>query len=330
MRGRRTLAAGTFVAAALATLGGCSTAQFELPSPGQQETGHWEWTAEKDPVLPVTPTDDSTSMRPIVVRTPDSWLMFYSIFDADVWKLAQSPSPDGKNWAIPRYVLSPYGDNWETSQLIGGSVLRRDGRLWLWYQGGKRRQVGTASSGEGRFWRKDAEPVLLPGQEKEWDAGGVGSPTVIQSGSQFYMYYVGRGTFGGTAIGAAVSSDGVRWKKLRTNPVLQPDPASPVDARGVDSPAVWSAHGQWWMLYTAAGADRRHTIALASSRDGIAWNKKGTLIQGSADWNVPDVRDPCVVTEGGITQIWFAGGDQLTDGNPVHGQIGKGTLTWKP
>ena len=85
--------------------------------------------------------------------------------------------------------------------------------------------------------------VLAPGSEGEWDAGAIGSVTVIKVKNKFHMYYEAWGRMGQKAtrqdyeslqIGHATSADGILWEK---------DPANPVIKKG--KKGEWDEDGTW-------------------------------------------------------------------------------------
>ena len=116
-------------------------------------------------------------------------------------------------------------------------------------------------------WAIDPEPVLEPGAEGEWDAGGLAWPSVVRTDDGWAMYYAGadRPRTPSQAIGLATSTDGVTWTKHDT-PVLLP--AAAWEGAGMDRPRVQRTDVGWVMLYTGRTLNDR---GLAWSDDGVAW-----------------------------------------------------------
>ena len=129
-----------------------------------------------------------------------------------------------------------------------GSALSYAGQVWYWYETGMkdRLRISLARSADARTWRAEAAPVLDLGPVGSWDERAVADPYVIRIGQYFYMYYLGQDRAVRQRIGVARSSDGIRWEKLRANPVVEMDE----DEAGIGEPAVWQSHGFYWMLYT--------------------------------------------------------------------------------
>jgi predicted GH43/DUF377 family glycosyl hydrolase len=103
------------------------------------------------------------------------------------------------------------------------------------------------ASTEG-FKPYEANPVLQPGEEGTWDAGALGSMSVLKVGDIFHMYYEAWGVrsekewdaaeYETLKIGHATSKDGIHWTKDPNNPVLPQGEKGEWDATGVWDPYV--------------------------------------------------------------------------------------------
>jgi len=130
-------------------------------------------------------------------------------------------------------------------------------------------------------------------------------------------------------LGLARSSDGLRWEKLRSNPLLELGPPGAFDENGLGEPAVWSSAGFYWMLYTGRDRHERRRTGLAKSTDGIHWRRELQFspLAGTEAWDREVLCDPSVeVTANGI-RVWFGGGDVPRPDQNLHGQIGLGFLS---
>jgi hypothetical protein len=58
----------------------------------------------------------------------------------------------------------------------------------------------------------------------------------------------------------ARSLDGEHWQKLRGNPILELGKYGAFDEMGLGEPAVWIAHGYYWMLYTGRDAQQARRV----------------------------------------------------------------------
>ena len=139
--------------------------------------------------------------------------------------------------------------SWDDADVCCASAVARDNRVLLWYAGRSKAdrtwRVGLATSTDGgvSFVREPTNPVLTTGALGDFDAQGVTEPEVVfDAGRQLYrMWYSATAFLGVSALGYAVSTDGVRWQKYPGNPVLS------LDAAGLDtigSPAVLAEEGR--------------------------------------------------------------------------------------
>lgn len=126
-------------------------------------------------------------------------------------------------------------------------------------------------------------PVLRPGGKGAWDAGALGSMTVLKVADVFHMYYEAWGVRGNNdadynslQIGHATSRDGVHWTKDAANPVLTKGTGKDWDRDGTWDPFVIHEDGVFKMWY-GGGMDRHCDWGYATSPDGVHFVKKGQL-----------------------------------------------------
>ena len=101
------------------------------------------------------------------------------------------------------------------------------------------------------------------------------------------------------------------------------------DENGLGEPAVWSAHGSWWMLYTGRARNEVRRMGLARSVDGVHWERTGLVVSGDEPWNSQVVCDATVLPEEDRVRVWFGGGDVAHPAENIHGRIGYGELIWR-
>jgi predicted GH43/DUF377 family glycosyl hydrolase len=308
--------------------------EFQLPTSTSPDYGSWLWTARSSPVLaPYGPGYfDSAGLRaPSVLWFERWWFNLYSAYDGQTWVTAISASNDGFSWSTARKAFSPRSWTWEgKSQAAFGSALVREGLIWDYFSAGDPPRIGLARSPEGRYWAKDDDPVFLPGSEGSWDERAVLEPCVVSSGNKLYMAYRGEDRNGHARIGLAISADGRHWSRLRRNPVLSAGPEGSFDAKGVSRPALFNAHGCWWILFTGFDSAGVRRIGLARSPDGIHWAKTALVISGSSDWDRGSVADPTAVVERDTVRVWFIGSPTAKLDPAFAGKIGYGELSWHP
>jgi hypothetical protein len=130
-------------------------------------------------------------------------------------------------------------------------------------------------------------PVLAPGRSStgDFDAGALGTCTVVKAGHVYHMYYEAwgklgnegsRADYGTLQIGHAVSLDGVHWAKDPDNPVLRKGLAGEWDCDGTWDPCVIYEDGLFKMWYGGeiAGSD---DWGYATSTDGTHFVKQARL-----------------------------------------------------
>ncbi|MEO7327056.1 MAG: hypothetical protein ABI193_00655, partial [Minicystis sp.] len=106
----------------------------------------------------------------------------------------------------------------EAGDRVGApAILARDGQLELYFAKGKGEAIFRAiSSDGGRSFAPDAAPLLVPAEA--WEAGFVGSPTVVVFQGETLLFYEGGARAG---IGAAVIAGGVATR-LPGAPIVSP------------------------------------------------------------------------------------------------------------
>jgi sucrose-6-phosphate hydrolase SacC (GH32 family) len=271
--------------------------------------------AEPDPVL--TRDQFHDALNPSVAGRVN----LYSVYDGQ-WHTALATSDDRVHWRKQGIVLrAPPG----SYIAANGSVLSYESQFWYWYETGARDRlrISLARSADARAWQPEPDPVLGPGPVGAWDERAVADPYVIRIEPYFYLYYLGQDRAARQRIGVARSRDGVRWEKLRSNPVVEMDE----EEAGIGEPAVWQSDGFYWMLYTVRDFAENRYLRLARSTDGVRWTRLAVQYKGTQAWNSKVICDPTVVVEGGRILVWFGGGDVASPDENLHGQIGFATLS---
>ncbi|MBX7266244.1 hypothetical protein KIF24_09585 [Micromonospora sp. Llam7] len=197
-------------------------------------------------------------------------LWFSAVIGDGRWRIYYTASADSGAWSPPAAVAG--------LTLAGGSepallpsVLRRPDGWWMWHAGnnGRGRRVHVARSVDGRAWQRCGTAVDH-GEPGSADVDGADCPSVVEAADgTLVMAY---GAANSRSIAAAVSRDGIVWRKL--GPVLHRRLDGP-DSRRVWYP-VWlptgpdtadllysgqDDHGRWSIL-TAGRVD----LALLAAR----------------------------------------------------------------
>lgn len=126
-------------------------------------------------------------------------------------------------------------------------------------------------------------PVLRPGAAGEWDAGALGSMSVLKVGDLFHLYYEAWGVrensntdYNSIQIGHATSRDGVHWTKDPANPVVPKGAGDAFDRDGTWDPFVLYEDGVFKMWY-GGGMDGHCDWGYAVSTDGVHFEKRGQI-----------------------------------------------------
>jgi predicted GH43/DUF377 family glycosyl hydrolase len=268
--------------------------------------------------------DSVDVLNPSLVEFRGARWTFYSGFDGRTWRTGVAVNAFG---ALRKQgvVISP--EAWEGKIAANGSALVVGDEILYWYQAGDPPRIALARSKDGRAFTKLPDPVVPLGPVGSFDERGVADPYVIRAGAAFYMFYLGQDRAIPTRQrpGVARSADGIRWVKLRSNPVLELGEAGAFDEMGLGEPAVWTSGGSWWMLYTGRDRAERRRIGLARSSDGVRWERDLHFapLSGAESWNSQVVCDPHVeLLPDGHLRLWYGGGDKPRPAENLDGQIG--------
>jgi hypothetical protein len=159
------------------------------------------------------------------------------------------------------------------------------------------------------------EPVLTPGELGYFDAFGVQATSVVQVGTDIYMYYLGwvigqPAPLFYTAIGLAISKDGGNnFKKYSSAPIME---RSEYDPWMVSGGTVLKTDNGWRMYYISGisfkinenNAESLYNIKLAESQDGIHWIRNG-LTPFPLFENESNISRISFVNEGDKLRAWF-------------------------
>jgi predicted GH43/DUF377 family glycosyl hydrolase len=313
----------------LLAFGGCSRVEdFRLPDPGPPAAGAYRWEPRAEPVIRrenAFHVDRLEAVNPQVFPFSGTLFLLYAGFGGEFWQTIVAGSSDGLEWTRGRAVNAPRDGNWETgSKEFFGSALVRDGLVHYWYQAGSPMRIGLALSNDARIWQRREQPVFDVGGKGDWDSRAVHSPAVVEFGGRLFLYYVGVDAQGASKLGAAVSDDGVEWKRSARGTLLAPGAGEAALGRV----AIWRDRGSYWMLSGRRAIDHTWSMRLLRSQDGLAWQDAGMVLGGREGWNRAAVRDASVLVAGDRVRVWYAGGDAADTGGGIHGQIGYGELIW--
>jgi predicted GH43/DUF377 family glycosyl hydrolase len=194
--------------------------------------------------------------RPVVVKRPDGYHMWYTGQTKTNSKIGYAFSQDGKTWVRPMHqpVLTPELP-WEGVAVMCPHVMwDEQEKVWkMWYSGGEQYEpnaIGYATSVDGRIWNKlKTNPVLKPLPSATWEQERVTAAQIMLHKGWYYAFYVGFRDVDHAQIGLARSRDGItNWERHPENPIIRPTPG------GFDSDACYKPYavlekGRWMLWY---------------------------------------------------------------------------------
>ncbi|MDG4793057.1 phosphotransferase [Micromonospora sp. WMMD1082] len=200
--------------------------------------------------MPIPPGVDAVPGASLASDGEDLHVWFSGVSAEGHRRLHHAVSADsGATWSPPNTVvgLEPLA-----GQGLSPSVLRRRDGWWMWYvsHDSRGRRVFVARSDDGLVWQR-LGVALDHGEPGSADADGVDCPAVVgTSGGSLVMAY---GAGSSRSVAAAVSRDGVTWRKL--GPILHRRLTGP-DSRCIWYP-VWLPNGPDTADLLYAGQDDR-------------------------------------------------------------------------
>lgn len=203
---------------------------------------------------------------------------------------------------------------------IGPGPDEDDGRSWLYYSGRDERGRAHISrcplrvSNDTLTVDGPSELVLAPGELGAFDDAGVTHSCVVERDGRVFLYYsgwsLGRSVPFTFHVGLAVSDDrGRTFRRASRAPILERTDEEPFMSA---SPAVLVDGERWRMWYVSCvgwsdepgGPRHRYLIRSATSADGIAWYRDGSIAVGFESGEYSLGR-PCVVRVAEGYRMWF-------------------------
>jgi hypothetical protein len=180
----------------------------------------------------------------------------------------------------------------------------------------------------------DYGTILPAGAVGEWDHifwGGFAA-SVVKKGDTYFLYYQGSEFYQGEpdhtvmwrAIGVAVSSDGINFKKYTGNPVLTWFPNKYGEEGAVSSGVTLDKDGNVVLYYGANTQESGTTVnadgRVAVSPDGLSFKDRGVVLDGKSSgvWAAGDEVFPVgAINDQGRWIVYY-----IPNGVPQSGQLG--------
>ena len=134
-----------------------------------------------------------------------------------------------------------------------------------------KKAIALVRSDDAMKWTQEPEICLEANPESGWEDNINRSCTVFKDGV-WHMWYTGQAK-GGSKIGYATSADGVRFTRVRRDPVLVPE--KEYEKLSTMNPFVrWDESRKLWRMWYAAGETYEpNVLCYAESPDGLNWRK---------------------------------------------------------
>lgn len=117
--------------------------------------------------------------------------------------------------------------------------------------------------------RYEANPILRPKPENEWESRNIFNPGAVYSNGLFHLLYRSMGADNISRIGYAVSLDGLNFFRF-DKPVFTPKLIS--EPRGCEDPRIVNLNNKFYMTYTAY-SENGTRIGLAYTENFISWER---------------------------------------------------------
>lgn len=150
-------------------------------------------------------------------------------------KIGYAFSPDGINWTkfSGNPVIIPGGDSsWYNTAVYGPNVVFEGNLYKMWFTGidtvinnqstdGKA-NILYATSTNGINWLIHSNPVLVAGEQNEYDKVVCAEPSVVKIDGVYHMFYssLNQWEIENFQVSHAWSLDGINWIKSSQNPIL--------------------------------------------------------------------------------------------------------------
>lgn len=295
-------------------LTGCNTAITPTPGsiPSPTQTLEPATTSTPDPAIPSdTPTP---THLPNAIPTDQLDASLFHFYEGNpVLQHSNNPS-------------------WDKQFIDPGGMVYHDGMFHMFFNGinGFPAPVGVgyATSPDGYQWtRQTNEPVLSAKALSDTNFPGsnlfVTSALVEPDGTWILYFYTlsGNGFMGPGEIGRATAPAPTGPWTIEPDPVLNPGPSGSWDDIQVSGPNVLKTDDVYMMYYDALGNGRISMIGMATSSDGVHWEKyndpatddpafaeSDPVLRVSDDgWDSKRVIDPNVIkTPDGFEMIYLA------------------------
>ena len=222
-------------------------------------------------------------------------------------------------------------EDWDGEAIWDPEVIKTDNGYVLYYLGyevaSNQNAIGIALSDDGITWTKyENNPVLLLGNNGDWDDWRLASGPVVFDGSEYKMWYQAFPAQGRLDGKVGLATSGLVWEKCSQNPVLDVGESDEWDSYFVGRGSVIFHESIYKMWYTGSNDGTSPHLGYATSEDGITWVKyEANPLAGFAEsgqWDEQGVWNCSVIFNGTFFEMWYG-----SDGNIGYASSENG-ISW--
>jgi len=186
-----------------------------------------------------------------------------------LYALHDTTSVDGLSWTTPSDA--------QLKNVYAPTIILENGLYRMWYVDVSKKPwaIKYAQSNNGSKWHVYRKTVMTIDQK--WEHKRLFYPTVLKSNDLYLMWYGSYEKSAQTALGFAVSKDGIVWNKNPFNPVFIPNPSQYWESHYTSSQSIMALpDGSWriWYASRSKPAFKNKYFAIGTAR----WKKWDDLI----------------------------------------------------
>lgn len=173
--------------------------------------------------------------------------------------------------------------SWDDYYVFCCFILEYDDTVYLYYTGYSKtgnRALGLAISADGYHFIKYPGNPILTGDQKGYDAFGIGQAEILKEDSLWVLFFNGREIAGygsGPSFGRAISDRLIGPWTRSEEPVMTSGRKGEWDSDFIAIGSVLEMDNGSYMMYYGGGEDlvsfTNIYIGMATSEDGIVWKK---------------------------------------------------------
>ncbi len=251
--------------------------------------------------------------RPSVLYDGENYHMWYRTYGSVPMKLFHRTAGTIEGLKTAAQEELTFGDDEEVPDNF--SVIRgEDDEFYMFSSDSTGTKINVYRSENGIAWTKEGTPVLEV-EVETWYSTKIDNPMVVYDGTEYKMYYQGKGEDGVYKIGLATSNslNGNYEPHSDSEPILEPRPDN-WDKNNLFQPWVVKEGDFYYMWY--ADGNGPEAIGFAWSLDGINWIRTDEDLFGVT---APEYYGkPSVVKMGDTWHMWFLHEDGVGGARIMH------------